>query len=349
VVVLGCSGLVGSALSKRIVHFSEMSVCDGNRPLKVKRIVLLSRRRTNEVDQILRTDSRVKFIKGDICNPRDIKEALDPEGCTRLTVYHLAALLSGNSEENFDLGMKVNLFGTLRIMEEIRRIGVELGAPQIYVFTSSDYVTCFNKTNRENPTNEESFRLSPVSYGCQKACIELLLSDYSRKGFIDGRIARLSAVIGRPGWSNSISFPYTGIFTIPLAGKDYECPLPLDVQYPCSMLSNNVEVFIKVGTTVRGEDIGHNRVIQFPCISLTLRDIWKATQEFAHEEGITLGTVSVVDSSAGSTTVKEINVCPRVSCAKAKRLGLPMRFDMKEIAREFYHTYCKNNKPSSKI
>jgi len=340
VVVLGCSGLVGFRLSKRILELTEMGVCDRGRPLKIERIVLFDRRRMDEVDELIKGDNRVRFVEGNICCKSDIKEALRPEGCSRVTVYHLAALLSGNSEDNFDLGMKVNLYGTLDVMEEVRALGQELGAPQVYVFTSSDYVTCFNETNRNNPTDEESFRLSPVSYGVQKACIELLLSDYSRKGLIDGRIARLSAVIGRPGWSNSISFPYTGIFTIPLAGKDYDCPLPLDVPYPCSMLSNNIEVFILVGTAVRGEDIGHNRVIQFPCKSVTLREIWSVTQQFAKEEGIVLGKVKVVDCNAGSTTIKEINVCPHVSCAKAERLNLPMRFDMREIAKNFYNSYC---------
>ena len=106
-------------------------------------------------------------------------------------------------------------------MEALRAVGEQIGEPQICLFTSTDYVAAYNAANREAPVNEESFRLSPVSYGVQKACVELLLCDYSRKGFIDGRVARLSAVLGRPGCSNSISWSHTGIFTQPLEGKDF--------------------------------------------------------------------------------------------------------------------------------
>ena len=83
-------------------------------------------------------------------------------------MLHLAALLSGYAEENFDLGMKVNLHGTLNVMERVRELGAKLGAPQIYLYVSTDYVACFNEYNRTHPVTEESFRLSPVSYGVQK-------------------------------------------------------------------------------------------------------------------------------------------------------------------------------------
>ena len=63
-------------------------------------------------------------------------------------------------------------------------------------------------------------------------------------------MCRLSAVIGRPGWSNSISYPYTGIFTQPLEGKDYACPLPMEIPYPCSALNNNVAGLLFLGSKV---------------------------------------------------------------------------------------------------
>merc|ERR1719419_484164 len=79
----------------------------------------------DEVDELIKSDNRVRFVKGNLICKSDIKEALRPEGCSRVTVYHLAALLSGNSEDNFDLGMKVNLYGTLDVMEEVRALGQE--------------------------------------------------------------------------------------------------------------------------------------------------------------------------------------------------------------------------------
>ena len=76
-------------------------------------------------------------------------------------------------------------------------------APRVYLFTSTDYVAAYNERRKQdNSVSAANFRLSPVSCGMQKACVELLLCDYSRKGFIDGRVGRLSAVFGRLGWSN---------------------------------------------------------------------------------------------------------------------------------------------------
>jgi len=265
----------------------------------------------------------------------------DPEGCARVTVIHLAALLSGYSEEKFDEGMKINLFGTINCIECARALKDQLGGPQIYMYCSTDYVAQFSEVNRANPVTEESFRLSPVSYGVQKACNELLLSDYTRKGFVDARVCRLSAVIGRPGFSNSISYPYTGIFTQPLEGKDYVCPLPMDIPYPCSALINNVKSIIHMVSKVDGSAIGHNRVVQMPCRSYTLKMIRDACVEVAAEETVTLGTVTQGDASDGDTTVAVIDVCPNVSCEKAVKLGCPNDVELKEIIRDYVNTYIK--------
>jgi len=295
-----------------------------------------------DLEEAVASDPRVEVVLGDLCDRETIAKLVAPDGCTRVTVMHLAALLSGYSEENFDLGMKVNLFGTINVVECVRSLAEELGGPQIYMYVSTDYVAMFNEYNQTHTVTEESFRLSPVSYGVQKACNELLISDYTRKGFVDGRVVRLSAVIGRPGWSNSISYPYTGIFTQPLEGKDYDCPLPMEVPYPCSALNTNVKALIFLSTKVDSEAIGHNRVVQAPCQTMTLKMIWEACQEVAAEEGVELGTVTQSSpAAAGTTTVTEINVCPDVGCEKARALGCEMEVDLKDIIRDYVNTYIK--------
>jgi len=342
VVVLGAGGLVGIRLCQRLLSLQQMHVSPSV-VLPLKSIVLFD---VNEksIPDFLKTDPRIEVVIGDLCSPQDIHRAIAPKGCTRVTTIHLAALLSGNSEDNFDLGMKINLYGTLNVIECIRALKDKLGGPQIYVYSSTDYVACFNEYNKTHPVTEESFRLSPVSYGVQKACNELLICDYTRKGFIDGRVARLSAVIGRPGFSNSISYPYTGIWTQPLEGKDYDCPLPMGIPYPCSSLSTNVECFVFMAGQLDGEKLGHNRVIQLPAKSYTLQQIWDETQRVAKEQGVKLGRVSQGSASSGATTIKEINVCPVVDISKAKNLGLPVDFDLGDIIRDYIKTYIKKSK-----
>ena len=261
VIVLGAGGLVGARLTQRLVDMKEFSVGPSQKA-PISKIVLFDMRDPTAVPESTRADPRVEIQLGDLTDRATMDKILkvsfgatapprglffcraafsaltlpispQPEaGDEHVTCIHLAALLSGYAEDDFDLGMKVNLHGTINVMEAVRALRDQLGGrPQKYVYVSTDYVACFNEYNRTHPVTEESFRLSPVSYGVQKACNELLLCDYTRKGFLDGRVGRLSAVIGRPGWSNSISYPYTGIFTQPLEGKDYEVPLPMDVRF----------------------------------------------------------------------------------------------------------------------
>jgi len=339
IVIIGAGGLVGSRLSQALLSKQHFHVSP-TKLLPLKKIVLFDVVATGIPEEYKR-DPRVEVVIGDLCEKEIIQKALAPGDCTRVTTIHLAALLSGNAEDNFDLGMKINLFGTINVMECVRALTAKLGSPQIYVYTSTDYVSAFNEYNKTHPVTEESFRLSPVSYGIQKACSELLVCDYTRKGFLDGRVARLSAVIGRPGFSNSISYPYTGIFTQPLEGKDYNVSLPMHIPYPCSSLNNNIESFIYLAGQIDSSKLGHNRVVQLAAKSWNLNMIWEATQEVAKEEGIKLGKMTPVSSEKGSTTVKEINVCPYVDCSKAESLGLPMNVDLKEIIRDYAHTYVK--------
>lgn len=203
VVVLGAGGLVGARMCTALVALQKFGT-GGKEELPLARISLFDMRDCSaDLGEAVTSDPRVKVVVGEMTDRATLDALFAPEGCTRVTVIQLAALLSGYAESNFDLGMKVNLHGAIGVMDSLRAVGEQLGGPQVYVFCSTDYVACYNEANKRAPTTEESFRLSPVSYGVQKACVELLLCDYSRKGFVDGRVGRLSAVLGRPGWSNS--------------------------------------------------------------------------------------------------------------------------------------------------
>eukprot|EP00047_Mylnosiga_fluctuans_P002247 m.223775 g.223775 ORF g.223775 m.223775 type:complete len:351 (+) comp10979_c0_seq1:34-1086(+) len=342
-VILGAGGLVGARLVTKLVDQQEFHVSP-TQAVPLKQIVLFDIS-DKGIPQRSKSDPRFVVHLGDLTDKETVLKALDPTGFTHVTTIHLAALLSGYSEENFDLGMKINLFGTINVMDCVREVSKTLGAPQIYLYTSTDYVACYNEWNQTHPVNEESFRLSPVSYGCQKACCELLVCDYTRKGFLDGRVGRLSAVIGRPGFSNSISYPYTGIFTQPLEGKNYDVPLPMEVPYPCSSLVNNCDGLLFLAGTVDGTALGHNRVVQLPAKSFTLSQIWAAAQAVAKEENIPIGEIKCVNASSGATTVKEINVCPVVDCSKAQALGLPMQVDLHDIISDYVHVHVKKDRP----
>ena len=153
-------------------------------------------------------------------------------------------------------------------------------------------------------------------------------------------------MLGRPGWSNSISWSYTGIFTTTLEGTDFEVPgvLPMDRPFPCSCVKNNVAGLLHLASAVPAEALGHNRVVQLPARSLTLSSIWEATQAVAKETGRTLGKVTQGALPEGAT-VKELNVCPAVDCSKAVALGLPNAVEIKDIIRDYVATHLAAEPP----
>ena len=139
-------------------------------------------------------------------------------------VFHLAAVLSGQSEAEFDLGMRVNLDATRNLLEACRA----LGTPPRLVFSST--VAVFG-ADLPDVVPEDSVLQPQSSYGTAKAMTELLVREYSRRGFVDGIAVRLATVTVRPGKPNSaLSSFVSGIIREPIAGIDAVCPVPLDTR-----------------------------------------------------------------------------------------------------------------------
>ena len=166
-------------------------------------------------------DPRVDVRVGTIVDPAFVRAIVEP-GVD--VVFHLAAVLSGQSEAEFDLGMQVNADGTRGLLEACRALGT---APR-FVFSST--VAVFGG---ELPALvPEDIVLRPQSsYGTAKAITELLVTEYTRRGFVDGISCRLATVTVRPGAPNSaLSSFVSGIIREPLAGIDAVCPVPLDTR-----------------------------------------------------------------------------------------------------------------------
>src|SRR5205085_3317577 len=139
-------------------------------------------------------------------------------------VFHLAAVLSGQSEAEFDVGMQVNLDATRSLLEACRA----LGRPVRFVFSST--VAVFG-ADLPDVVPEDSVLQPQSSYGTAKAMTEILLREYSRRGFVDGIAVRLATVTVRGGKPNSaLSSFVSGIIREPLAGIESVCPVPLDTK-----------------------------------------------------------------------------------------------------------------------
>ena len=195
------------------------------------------------------------------------------------TIFHLAAIVSGEAEAEFDKGYRINLDGTRHLLEAIRLTG---GAyrPRL-VFTSS--IAVFGAPFEEKIT--DTFLSAPLtSYGTQKAISELLVSDYTRKGFVDGVSIRLPTIVVRPGKPNkAASGFFSGIIREPLAGEEAILPVDDEVRHWVASPASAVG-FLLHAATLDAEMLGARRALTMPGLSVTIAEMIEALREVAGDE-----------------------------------------------------------------
>ena len=156
-----------------------------------------------------------------------------------LSVFHLASVVSGGGELDFDLAMRVNLDGNLHVLESARALGSK---PRV-VFASS--IAVFGGKAMPKHVGDATKQVPQTTYGMTKAIGELLVNDYTRKGFIDGRSARLPTVIIRPGKPNKAASSFaSGVFREPLNGVECVLPVGTDAVMPLAGYRTIVEGFV---------------------------------------------------------------------------------------------------------
>jgi nucleoside-diphosphate-sugar epimerase len=217
---------------------------------------------------------RVRTITGDIRDDALLRSVIDAR---TTAVFHLSAIVSGTAEADFDLGWSINLDGSRALLEACRHSGVHARV----VFTSS--VAVYGGKLPALVTDHTS--LNPQSsYGAQKAMGELLLTDYNRKGFVDGRILRLPTISVRPGRPNGAASSFaSGIIREPLAGEPARCPV--DAQTPLWLLSpaRAIEALVH-GYELPTEAIGIARAINLAGLRLTADEMAQALTRVAGTE-----------------------------------------------------------------
>jgi len=191
-------------------------------------------------------------------------------------VYHLAAVVSGQAEAEFDVGMAVNLTGTLNILEAARA----QSKPPVLVFASS--LAVFGGEVAD-PVGDHSALNPQTSYGTQKAIGELLVNDYSRKGFIDGRALRLPTISVRPGKPNAAASSFmSSIVREPLQGQEAVCPVTEEFEHyylsPRILIENLI-----LAAELDGKAFGQNRAITLPGLTVSIREVVEAMRKVAGE------------------------------------------------------------------
>jgi D-erythronate 2-dehydrogenase len=211
-------------------------------------------------------DKRVSLVTGDIADRATVSKLIAPGTDA---IFHLAAIVSGQAEADPDLGYRVNLDGTRAVLDACRALG---SVPKV-IFASSLAVY----GGALPPAVGDDTALTPQSsYGTQKAIGELLVNDYSRKGFIDGRALRLPTVVVRPGLPNRAASTFaSSMIREPLTGKEAVCPVSPDTVMALAS-PRRVVASLAHALDLPSEAIGLHRTLQLPGYSVSVGEMAEA-------------------------------------------------------------------------
>ena len=260
VVITGGGGFIGAKLAKALLARGTLA---GE---NITRLVL-----ADQAFPEFPADARLEQLAGDISDPGFAARAITPDTGS---IFHLAAVVSGAAEADFDLGVRVNLGGVRAVLDQARRCP----RPPRLVFASS--VAAFGGELPE--VLDDSTTPAPqTSYGSQKVISEYLVSDFSRKGYIDGRSLRLPTIVVRPGKANAAASSFaSAVLREPLNGVDYECPLPPETGVWLLSPRRVVEAFIHAHD-LPASRWGANRVVNLPGITVTVAQMIEAMGRIA--------------------------------------------------------------------
>ena len=317
VVITGGGGFIGRKLAMRLLERGSLAGPEGAET-RIDELVLFD---VAPPQPALKPDRRLKFVAGDIADPATLRELIDPKTAS---VFHLAAVVSGQAEADTDIGMRVNLEGTRVLLEACRARRTK---PRL-VFASSLAVYGGDLP----PAVSEATPLTPqTSYGNQKACCELLSNDYSRKGYIDGRSPRLPTIVVRPGRPNRAASTWaSSIFREPLSGVDVVCPVREDAVM--ALLSpRRLIAALEQLHDLPGEALGMTRAIQLPGISASVAEMVAALRRAGGE-----AAVNRIRWEPDPVIEKIVAGWPRaIASARAERLGLKADRNIDEIVQAF--------------
>jgi D-erythronate 2-dehydrogenase len=268
VLVTGGAGFLGRRLARALLARGTLAGPDGAQE-RIERLLLLDLAAAEGLD-----DPRVEAVGGDLADEELLRRVLDP--ATR-SIFHLAAVVSAQAEADFDLGMRVNLDATRRLLDACRR----LPRPPRLVATSS--VAVYGGELPAVVTDDTALR-PQSSYGIQKALGELLVADYTRRGWVDGRVLRLPTVSVRPGKPNRAASSFaSGIIREPLAGVEAVCPVPPETRLWLLSPRKAVEGLV-LGHELPREALGLVRSVNLPGLSVTVAEMVSALERVAGPE-----------------------------------------------------------------
>lgn len=309
ILITGAAGMIGQKLTSRLIDLGEL--------------------RGEPIERLDLVDIVQPSVESDLCSAH--RADLSVEGAAEDlaafapdVVFHLAGVVSGEAEANFDKGMAVNLDGTRNLFDALRIAPI---TPRV-VFTSS--IAVFGAPFPD-PIPDD-FHLTPLtSYGTQKMIGEALLADYSRRGFFDGVGIRLPTITVRPGLPNAAASGFfSGIIREPLNGQPALLPVSRSVRHSHASPRSAI-AFLLHAAELDGAGLGNRRNLTMPGVSVTVGEQIEALERIAGAE------VAGLITEASDPSIESIVAGwpQRFDAARATALGFVAEQSYDEIVQAY--------------
>jgi len=317
VIVTGGTGFLGLRLGRQLLGRKHLTLSNGQ-TAPIDSLVL--------ADTVLPSarydwmDGRVQLTQLEITDREAISRLIDRDDTS---VFHLASIVSAQAEADLDLALKVNIEGGRAVLDALRARG-----GQRFVTTSSYAVF----GGELPPVCGDQTKLMPQStYGMTKAVLELLVNDYTRRGLIDGRTARLPTVIIRPGAANAAaSSVASAVFRDLLKGLDYTVPVSLETRMAVGGVRTVIEGLIALHEA-DGVQLGGDRAVTFPSTSYSIAEMIGSLKRVAR--GRHLGSITVKPDAVVQAMVSSWPTS--IDSSRAASIGIPAPDDLDSVIRAY--------------
>ncbi|KAM0562327.1 hypothetical protein ACHAPJ_002014 [Fusarium lateritium] len=264
---------------------------------------------------------RITALGADLTSPDVVDKLVGSQQFKAVYLFH--GLMSGGSEANLDLGLKVNVDSVRYVLDALRN---KLPGVKV-VFSSS----CAVYGPEDGYVTEKTLPQPRSSYGAEKLIAELLVNDFSRRGLIDGRIVRLPTVVVRPGKPSAAASSFaSGIVRESLQGIPNVLPVPRDISIwicsPATVITNLIKI-----KDIPADKFGESRIVNLPGITVTVQDILDAVEKVGGKEAV--GQVKDEEDEALYKIVKSWP--PWFDVGRAKGLGLDPDGDLADAVKAF--------------
>lgn len=269
-------------------------------------------------------DERLHCIASDLTKPENIHQLFSDNFDV---IYHLAAIVSSHAEEDLQVGYSVNLDLSRMLLEKIR----DSGSPSIFVFASS---LAIYGGNLPEQINEQTSPMPQSSYGTQKAMVELLVNDYSRRGILKGRVVRLPTICVRPGKPNKAASSFvSSIIREPISGEEAILPVNEDLTLWLSSPDTVIKNLLKAAKLPQ-EIFGNWPIINLPGISVSVKQMLHSLEKVSGPE-----TLSMIKRIPDPKVVEIVNSWPsKIDHSKALKLGFEVDIDFESFLHQYLAT-----------